>query len=583
MAAYPARWHGGRMLTSRASRVCLLTLLGALAAVASSAPGASAAAQRYASAGGSGTACSAASPCSITQAVSDAQAGDEVIVNPGDYSLTTALVTSKPITIHGVAGQPRPRLQFDGPSQSGLSIDDSTLRYVEIDQVAQAAGLWAMDSSTVDQVIVKGPGGGFAWSELVAIENSTIRNSIVVASGSNARAIVTGAPGSTIASTYRNVTALATGSGGVAVEANAAVGGKATVNLINVIARGTPNGLEARTDSSGAQAAITAWYTNFADPKEVGTYADIVGVTGNQSAAPSFADWATGDYRQSLQSPTINAGISDPANGAFDVDGDPRAIGMTDIGADEFVVAPASATTGPASAITHGSATLSGSVNPGGSPTTYHFEYGSTSAYGSTTSTVGAGSGTGAVAAGATLSGLSPSTTYHYRLVATNAGGATKGADKTFTSAAPPPPAPTPPSPTPTSPAPARPSTPTAAAVMPAFAGVKLVSSRLSFAGGFIALKLSCPAGTVGRCSGRTKLRARAGATSGAVSAVTLGRAPFAIAAGKQGKIKVRVSRAGRRLLGRARRLRATDTNAARDGAGRSKTTVAAVTIRRRR
>jgi hypothetical protein len=118
---------------------------------------------------------------------------------------------------------------------------------------------------------------------------------------------------------------------------------------------------------------------------------------------------------------------------------------------------------------------------------------------------------------------------------------------------------------------------------MPAFAGVKLVSSKLSFGGRFVTLKLSCPAGTIGRCSGRTKLAARRRATSGAASTVVLGRAPFSIAAGRQAKVKVRVSRAGRRLLGRVRRLRGTDVNAARDGAGRLKTTVAAVTIRRQR
>ena len=105
-------------------------------------------------------------------------------------------------------------------------------------------------------------------------------------------------------------------------------------------------------------------------------------------------------------------------------------IGTTDIGADEFVAAPA-ATTGPAGAVSDNSATLSGSVNPNGAPTSYRFEYGTTTAYGATTPATDAGSGAGAVAAGATVSGLSPGTTYHYRVVATNAGGVTHGADQT--------------------------------------------------------------------------------------------------------------------------------------------------------
>jgi len=54
------------------------------------------------------------------------------------------------------------------------------------------------------------------------------------------------------------------------------------------------------------------------------------------------------------------------------------------------------------------------------------------------------------------------------------------------------------------------------------------------------------------------------------------------IAAGKQAKVKLRVSGVGWRLLGRVRHLRGRHTNAARDATARFKTTVAAVTIRRR-
>ena len=52
-----------------------------------------------------------------------------------------------------------------------------------------------------------------------------------------------------------------------------------------------------------------------------------------------------------------------------------------------------------------------------------------------------AGSGTGAVDASADLSGLTTDTTYHYRVVATNAAGVTRGSDHTLrTAAAPGPP-----------------------------------------------------------------------------------------------------------------------------------------------
>jgi hypothetical protein len=92
------------------------------------------------------------------------------------------------------------------------------------------------------------------------------------------------------------------------------------------------------------------------------------------------------------------------------------------------------ASTGGARAVTASSATLNGTFNPNGEPTTYFFQYGPTKAYGSQTPTQGP---TAAVKkstpASAGVSGLTPATTYHYRLVATNASGTRQGRDRTFT------------------------------------------------------------------------------------------------------------------------------------------------------
>ena len=81
-------------------------------------------------------------------------------------------------------------------------------------------------------------------------------------------------------------------------------------------------------------------------------------------------------------------------------------------------------------------ATLRGSVNPGGPQTSYHFEYGLTESYGSRAPAAGdsiltAGNQLRQVLADA--AGLQPSTAYHYRLVATNSLGTTVGEDRTFT------------------------------------------------------------------------------------------------------------------------------------------------------
>jgi hypothetical protein len=94
--------------------------------------------------------------------------------------------------------------------------------------------------------------------------------------------------------------------------------------------------------------------------------------------------------------------------------------------------------TGSASSITSTSATLNGTVNPEGAATTYQFQFGTSTSYGSVTpaSPASAGSGSSAIGKSAGLSGLSASTTYDYRLVATNATGTTDGGNRTFTTPA---------------------------------------------------------------------------------------------------------------------------------------------------
>ena len=98
--------------------------------------------------------------------------------------------------------------------------------------------------------------------------------------------------------------------------------------------------------------------------------------------------------------------------------------------------APPAAATRGATAITASSAQLNGTVNPNGTAATYHFEYGTTSGYGTSTSPQNAGSGTSPLAVNAAIAGLSAATTYHYRVVATDTAGTSRGNDTTFVTAA---------------------------------------------------------------------------------------------------------------------------------------------------
>ncbi len=100
------------------------------------------------------------------------------------------------------------------------------------------------------------------------------------------------------------------------------------------------------------------------------------------------------------------------------------------------VAAPPTATTEAATAVSYEQATLKGTVNPEGSATTYYFEYGKTEAYGTKIpiSPESVGSGTSNVAVSQTPTGLSQSTTYHFRVVAEGEA-TTEGEDLTFTTA----------------------------------------------------------------------------------------------------------------------------------------------------
>lgn len=77
-----------------------------------------------------------------------------------------------------------------------------------------------------------------------------------------------------------------------------------------------------------------------------------------------------------------------------------------------------SATTGSASNVAQSRATVGGTVNAAGTDTHYDFQYGTTTNYGTDTTSTDAGAGTDDVPATANLTGLASSTTYHYRLVA---------------------------------------------------------------------------------------------------------------------------------------------------------------------
>jgi phosphodiesterase/alkaline phosphatase D-like protein len=99
---------------------------------------------------------------------------------------------------------------------------------------------------------------------------------------------------------------------------------------------------------------------------------------------------------------------------------------------------PPSAATDPASSVGQTVATLNGTVNARGVPVTdCHFDYGTTTDYGSVKTCSPLSSGNGSASVSEALTGLSSSATYHFRIVLTTAMGAVNGDDRSFSTTAP--------------------------------------------------------------------------------------------------------------------------------------------------
>ncbi|MBC8094828.1 MAG: autotransporter-associated beta strand repeat-containing protein [Akkermansiaceae bacterium] len=92
---------------------------------------------------------------------------------------------------------------------------------------------------------------------------------------------------------------------------------------------------------------------------------------------------------------------------------------------------PAVTTLAPSN-VTSNTATLKGLVNPKGSPTTAWIEWGIGALYGQTTLLTNTGNGLAAVSVSAGLSGLTAGRPYHYRIVASNSFGLTRGREQRF-------------------------------------------------------------------------------------------------------------------------------------------------------
>ncbi len=324
--------------------------------------GSASAAVRYASPASSSAsaACAQATPCPLASAITSATPGDEIVINPGAYTISTPLVTPNPVAIHGAASQPAPVLTVAGSMvKDGLNVGSgSFITHVEFVNLAATVDSLDLSGAVGDDLVVRdqGPtasGGNHppAAVDLLAAPGTVLRNSSVYVSAPGKSGLLVRPAKSLSANdgaSIANVTVVAAagtaGTTGVQSTLTAS-----TATLTNVIARGVVNDLLGAT-----QAGLVVDHSNFRPSASLG-YTDA---GANQSAEPAFVDRAAGNLREAAGSPTIDAGAPAGA-GTLDPDGNPRTLGAaTDIGAFEYVPpAPPAGPAGPGGTATPGAGT----------------------------------------------------------------------------------------------------------------------------------------------------------------------------------------------------------------------------------
>lgn len=119
------------------------------------------------------------------------------------------------------------------------------------------------------------------------------------------------------------------------------------------------------------------------------------------------------------------------------------------------------------------------------------------------------------------------------------------------------------------------------------FKGVSLRSKQLPVSGRFATLRVFCPANVFGGCSGsvvvRTARRLTVPASRSHKRVLKLGSGKFRVGPGKTVRVRVKLTKSGRKLLALKHKVKAVATFTAHDQASQTKVTKVGVTLKRRR
>lgn len=279
-------------------------------------------------------------------------------------------------------------------------------------------------------------GGVIQFKGSLALVNSTITgNSAAGAAFSQAGGLE--ASGTTVTATNTTI-ASNVASGPAGVGGNVLVDNKATFAPLNtIVANGTAATrsncqieAESTTNSQGHNLDNVAecGFTAAGDLSNTNPLLAALGDNGGLTQTMALpANSPAVDVGTNAGCPhTDERGVLRPAGSACDI--------------GSFELATPAATSGAASAVTTTMATLNGTGgNPDLAVASAFFQYGPTASYGFSTPTQAIGATTALAALAAPVTALTPGATYHFRLVVQNGVATAYGADRTFTTVAPPP------------------------------------------------------------------------------------------------------------------------------------------------
>jgi phosphodiesterase/alkaline phosphatase D-like protein len=472
-------------LTRRALTLACVSLL-VIAASAS-------AASRYAvpSAGATAGACGTGAECTLKYAIEGASSGDTVWVAPGTYNVNAAISRNASITVRGSAtgvyikgngGLAAPVLTLAGGATlrevtvestslaPALDLDGSADRVQVYSNSGDAMTLHAGSTLSTSVVHTSAPGATALGitSGLLSATSILSAPSVTTSIVNGASSDVTGALLASVGisgSAYRSSLSSYATDGGGNVNAAATFVSTSANNLQQAANSPTVN---TGSNGDGAAVDIDGRPRTIAEGTDIGAYELPIAPNATTGAATSVISsgatiGATINPRGSLTTYLVKYGKTSPPSGStgsttldagtVNLTPSTNLTGLTPgtryyyqvVASNEWgdtngsiltfdtpSVAP-TATSDPANPVNPNTAKLNGRVNPGGAATDAWFEWGPTTSYGTSTTVQSLGSGTSTVSIGANLNGLTPNTTYYFRVTATNANGTVYGSQGQFT------------------------------------------------------------------------------------------------------------------------------------------------------